>query len=54
MTRKQLQQISKPELIEFILQLQMRVVELEKQIKHLTGPAKDCTNSSVPPSKSPG
>ncbi len=51
-TRKQLQQLSKPELIEIILQLQVRVAELEEQSKRLTGPPKDSTNSSIPPSKS--
>ena len=53
MTRKQLQQLSKPELIEIILQLQARMAELEEQIKRLTEPPKDCTNSSIPPSQSP-
>ena len=45
MRRKQLQQLSKPELIEIILrqqalieQLQARVAELEEQIKRLTEP----------------
>ena len=59
MTREQLQQLSKDELIEIILrqqetieQLQVRVSELEAQIERLTGPPKDHTNSSVPPSKS--
>jgi len=49
MTRKQLQQLSKPEVIEIILQLQRRVAGLEKQIKRLTEPPKDSTNSSIPP-----
>lgn len=53
MTRKQLQQFSKPELIEIILQLQARVAELQEQIKPLAEPAKDYTNSSIPPAKSP-
>jgi len=60
MTRKQLQQLSKPQLIEIILQLQalieqlqVRVAELEEQNKRLTEPPKDCTNSSIPPSPSP-
>jgi len=67
MTRKQLQQLSKSQLIDIILQqqatihqqqalieqLQARVAELEEQIKQLTQPPKDCSNSSVPPSKSP-
>lgn len=53
MNRKQLQQLSKPELIDVILQLQTRVAQLEKQIKRLTEPPKDASNSSVPPSKSP-
>ena len=58
MMRQQLQQLSKSELIEIILQqqtlieqLQARVAELEEQIKRLTQPPKDATNSSVPPSK---
>jgi len=41
MTRKQLQQLSKPELIEIILQLQARVAELEEQIRPLTEPPED-------------
>ena len=60
MTGKQLQQLSKPELIEIILrqqalieQLQARVAELEEQINRLTEPPKDASNSSIPPSKSP-
>ena len=60
MTRKQLQQLAKPELIEIILrqqalieQLQARVAELEEQIKRLTEPPKDASNSSIPPSQSP-
>jgi len=48
MTRKQLQQVSKPELIEIILQLQTRVAELEKQIRRRSESAKDWTNSSIP------
>jgi transposase len=66
MTREQLQQLSKDELIDIILrqqeiielqqapieQLEARVSELEAQIERLTGPPKDHTNSSVPPSKS--
>ena len=42
MTRKQLQQLTKPEMIEIMLrqqalieQLEVRVAELEEQIKHL-------------------
>ncbi len=56
MIRQQLQQLSKSELIAVILQqqalieqLQARVAELEEQIKRLTQPPKDCSNSSVPP-----
>ncbi len=59
MTRQQLQQLSKDELIEIILgqqvlieELQARVSELEAQVERLTRPAKDCANSSVPPSQS--
>jgi len=59
MTREELQQLSKPQLIEIILcqqalieQLQARVAQLEEWIKQLTRPPKDCSNSSVPPSKS--
>jgi len=36
-----------------IEQLQARVAELEEQLKRLSKPPKDCTNSSIPPSKSP-
>ena len=67
MTRQQLQQFSKAELIEIILrqqtlieqlqqtiaQLHSRVADLEEQIKRLTQPPKDCSNSSVPSSQSP-
>ena len=53
MTCKQLQQLSKPELIEINLQLQARVAELEEQIRPRTEPPKDSTNSSIPPAKSP-
>ncbi len=56
MIRQQLQQLSKSEVIELILQqqavieqLQVRVAELEEQIKRLTQPPKDCSNSSVSP-----
>lgn len=59
MTREQLETLSKDELIDIILrqqeiieQLQARVSELEAQVERLTGPPKDHTNSSVPPSKS--
>jgi hypothetical protein len=66
MTREQLRQLSKDELIDIILrqqeiielqqarieQLEARVAQLEAQIERLTGPPKDHTNSSVPPSKS--
>jgi len=59
MTREEVQQLSKPQLIEIILrqqalieQLQARVAQLEEWIKQLTQPPKDCSNSSVPPSKS--
>lgn len=66
MTREQLEQLSKAELIEIILrqqeiielqkarieQLEARVSELEAQIERLSGPPKDHTNSSVPPSRS--
>lgn len=58
MTCEQLQGLSKAQLIEIILRqqalsehLQGRVAEFEKQIKRLTGPAKDWTNSSVSPSQ---
>jgi transposase len=66
MTREQLQQLSKDELIDIILrqqeiielqqarigQLEARVAQLEAQVERLTAPPKDHTNSSVPPSKS--
>jgi len=57
-TRQELQQLSKPELIETILQqqalidqLQVRVAQLEDLVKRLTQPPKDASNSSTPPSK---
>ena len=59
MTREQLQQLSKDELIEIILrqqeiieQLQARVAAWEAQVERLTDPPKDHTNSSFPPSRS--
>ncbi len=66
MTRQELQQLSKAELIEIILrqespieqlqqtiaQLQSRLAQLEEQIKGLTQPPKDCSNSLLRPSKS--
>ncbi|MFH0916935.1 MAG: IS66 family transposase [bacterium] len=51
MSREQLEQLSKAELIEIILQLQARLAELEELVKRLTQPPKDASNSSVPPSK---
>lgn len=58
MTREQLEQLSKDELIDIILrqqayieQLETRVAQLEARVDRLTGPPKDHTNSSVPPSK---
>ena len=60
MTCTQLQQLSKPELIEIILrqqalieQFQARVADLDEQLDRFTGARKDCTNSSIPPSQSP-
>ena len=59
MTREQLQQLSKDELIDIILRqqtyierLETRVAQLEARVERLTGPPKDHTNSSVPPSQS--
>lgn len=65
MTRRELEQLSKAELIEIILQqqaailqqqalitqLQAAVAELQEQIRRLTEPPKDASNSSVPPSQ---
>ena len=58
MSRQELEQLSKPRLIEIILQqqalieqLQARIAEIEELIKRLTQPPKDSSNSSVPPSK---
>ena len=65
MTRQQLEQLSKAELIEIILQQQAtilqqqalieqllaRVAQLEELITRLTQPPKDASNSSTPPSK---
>lgn len=58
MSRQELEQLSKPRLIEIILQqqalieqVQARVAQLEDQIKGLIQPPKDSSNSSVPPSK---
>jgi len=67
MTRQQLEQLSKAELIEIILQqqatilrqqalitqLQAAVAELQDQIRRLSQPAKNACNSSVPPSQTP-
>jgi len=58
MTREQLEQLSKSELVEIILrqqalieQLQARVAQLEEFVNRLTQPPKDASNSSTPPSK---
>jgi len=51
MTREQLEQLSKAELIEAVLDLQARLAALEDQVNLLTQPSKDASNSSVPPSK---
>lgn len=55
MIRQQLQQLSRSEVIAPVFQqqvvveqLQVRVAELEEQIKRLTQPPKDSSNSSVP------
>jgi transposase len=57
-TPQQLQELSKAELIEIILeqhalilQLQAQIAELQEQLKRLTRPSKDASNSSVPPSQ---
>ena len=44
-------QLSKPQLIETIKNLQARLAELEAQIKRFTQPPKDASNSSTPPSQ---
>jgi uncharacterized coiled-coil protein SlyX len=58
MTRQKLEQLSKAELIEIILQqqtviaqLQAAVAELQEQLRRLTQPVKDASNTSVPPSQ---
>ena len=58
MTREQLEQLSKAELVEIILQQQAlieqllaRVAQLEELVNRLTQPPKDASNSSTPPSK---
>lgn len=51
MTSQELQQLSKPQLIEIILNLQARLAELETLVKRLTQPPKDASNSSTPPSQ---
>ena len=58
MLRQELERLTKPQLVEIILQqqaliqqLQPRVAQLEEQIKRLSDPPKDSGNSSVPPSK---
>lgn len=51
MTRQELEQLSKAELIEIVLDLQARLAALEDQVNRLTQPPKDASNSSVPPSK---
>ncbi len=65
MTREQLEQLSKAELVEIILQqqatilqqqaliaqLQTAVAQLQEQVNRLTQPPKDASNSSTPPSK---
>ena len=51
MSREQLQHLSQTELIEAFLELQDRLVAQEEQIKRLTRPPKDSSNSSTPPSQ---
>ena len=65
MTSQELLQLSKPQLVQIILQqqaailqqqnliaeLQARLAELEALVKRLTQPPKDASNSSTPPSK---
>jgi len=65
MTREQLEQLSPAELIAIILQqqatllqqqalieqLQVRIAALWDQVKRLTQPPKDASNSSTPPSQ---
>ena len=57
-TPQHLQELSKAEMIEIILeqhalilQLQAQVAQLQAQIERLTGPPKDSSNSSLPPSQ---
>ena len=59
MTRQELEQLSRSELIDIILyqqqaieQLQTRIAQLEEEIKRLSQPPKDSSNSSLPPPKS--
>lgn len=51
MTRRQLGQLSKAELIEIVLDLQARLAALEDQVNRPTQPPKDASKSSTPPSK---
>jgi len=53
MSPEDLEDLSKAELIEIVLNLQARVVELEELIKRLTQPPKNASNSSTPPSRTP-
>jgi transposase len=51
MSREQLQQLSQAELIEAFLELQDRLSAQEERLTRLTGPPKDSSNSSTPPSQ---
>ena len=53
MSPEQLEDLSKAELVEIVLNLQARVGELEELIKRLTQPPKDASNSSTAPSRTP-
>jgi len=51
MLRQELEQRSKAELIEIILQLQARIAALEELVSRLSQPPKEASNSSIPPSQ---
>jgi hypothetical protein len=51
MARERLEQLSKAELVEIALGLPARLAAVKDQIRRLTQPPKDSSNSSTPPSK---
>ncbi len=50
MTKQELEKLSKPELIDLVLAIESRLVEVEQELAELKAPKKTSKNSSKPPS----